>query len=329
MEKFFESIWYSRFSLFSFALLPFSILFYILIKIRLYLYDCNFLHKYISGKHSIVVGNITVGGSGKTPFVIWLARYLSDMGFKVGIVSSGYKAKLKTPVLVNEKSKPDLVGDEAVMIAKQTNCEIVSCGNRVDATKLLLYKKPIDVIIHDDGLQHYKLARDYEIALINNHKLFGNSFLLPAGPLREPRSRLNNVDIIAYTNTTDDKKFSIRSINKTVINLSTNQSKNIKDFSSQTIHLVSGIASLEAIIEVLDSYMITYNIHKYDDHHTYDGSEVCFDDDHPVFITYKDYVKLIEIKNNNIWVLDHYVEPNKLFINKINKDLSIILNYEN
>ena len=329
MEKFFESIWYSRFSLFSFALLPFSILFYILIKIRLYLYDCNFLHKYISGKPSIVVGNITVGGSGKTPFVIWLARYLSDMGFKVGIVSSGYKAKLKTPVLVNEKSKPDLVGDEAVMIAKQTNCETVSCGNRVDATKLLLNKKPIDVIIHDDGLQHYKLARDYEIALINNHKLFGNSFLLPAGPLREPRSRLNNVDIIAYTNTTDDKKFSIRSINKTVINLSTNQSKNIKDFSSQTIHLVSGIASLEAIIEVLDSYLITYNIHKYDDHHTYDGSEVCFDDDHPVFITYKDYVKLIEIKNNNIWLLDHYVEPNKLFINKINKDLSIILNYEN
>ena len=75
--------------------------------------------------------------------------------------------------------------------------------------------------------------------------------------------------------------------------------------------------------------MITYIIHEYDDHHVYDGSEVCFDDDHAIFITYKDYVKLIEIKNNNIWVLDHYVEPNKLFINKINKDLNVILNYEN
>ena len=329
MEKFFEIIWYSKFSLFYFILLPFSILFYVLIKIRLYLYDYGFLHKYISGKPSIIVGNITVGGSGKTPFVIWLAKYLSDMGLKVGVVSSGYKAILKTPVLVNEKSNPNLVGDEAVLIAKQTKSEIVSCGNRVDATKLLLNKKTIDVIIHDDGLQHYKLARDYEIALINDHKLFGNSFLLPAGPLREPKSRLNNVDIVAYTNSTDDKKFSIRSINKTVINLVTNESKNIKDFSSQTIHLVSGIASLETITEALDLYMITYIIHEYDDHHVYDGSEVCFDDDHTIFITYKDYVKLIEIKNNNIWVLDHYVEPNKLFINKINKDLNVILNYEN
>ena len=329
MEKFFESIWYSKFSLFSFILLPFSMLFYVLIKIRLYLYNYNFLHKYISGKPSIIVGNITVGGSGKTPLVIWLAKYLSDMGLKVGVVSSGYKAMLKTPVLVNEKSNPNLVGDEAVLIAKQTKSEIVSCGNRVDATKLLLNKKTIDIIIHDDGLQHYKLSRDYEIVLINDHKLFGNSFLLPAGPLREPRSRLNNADIVAYTNSTDDKKFSIRSINKNVINLVTNQSKNIKDFSSQTIHLVSGIASLETITKALDLYMITYIIHEYDDHHVYDGSEVCFDDDHTVFITYKDYVKLIEIKNNNIWVLDHYVEPNKLFINKINKDLSVILNYEN
>ena len=329
MEKIFESIWYSKFSLFSFALLPFSILFYVLIKVRLYLYDYDLLHKYTSGKPSIIVGNLTVGGSGKTPFVIWLAKYLSAMGLKVGVVSSGYKAMLKTPVLVNEKSNPNLVGDEAVLIAKQTNSEIVSCGNRVDATKLLLNKKAIDVIIHDDGLQHYKLARDYEIALINDHKLFGNSFLLPAGPLREPKSRLNNVDIVAYTNSTNDKKFSIRSVNKTVINLVTNQSKNLKDFSSQKIHLVSGIASLENITKALDLYMINYTIHKYDDHHAFDGSEVCFDDDHPIFITDKDYVKLIEIKNNSIWVLDHYVEPNKLFINKINKDLSVILNYEN
>ena len=107
MEKFFESIWYSRFSLFSFILLPFSILFYVLIKIRLYLYDYNFLHKYTSGKPSIIVGNITVGGSGKTPLVIWLAKYLSGMGLKVGVVSSGYKAMIKTPVLVNEKSNPN------------------------------------------------------------------------------------------------------------------------------------------------------------------------------------------------------------------------------
>ena len=98
MEKFFESIWYSKFSLFSFILLPFSLLFYVLIKVRLWLYDNNFINTYISGKPSIVVGNITVGGSGKTPLVIWLAKYLSNKGLKVGIISSGYKAKFKTPV---------------------------------------------------------------------------------------------------------------------------------------------------------------------------------------------------------------------------------------
>lgn len=329
MEKFFESIWYSKFSLFSFILLPFSLLFYVLIKVRLWLYDNNFINTYKSGKPSIVVGNITVGGSGKTPLVIWLAKYLSNKGLKVGIISSGYKAKFKSPVFVNSKSNPHFVGDEAVLIAKQTHSEIVSCGNRVEATRLLLDKSLIDVIIHDDGLQHYKLDRDYEIALINNDKLFGNNLLLPAGPLREPKSRLNNVNIVAYTNTIDETKFSIRSINKSVINLTSGRSKNIKDFVSKKIHLVSGVASLETIIKVLDTNNIRYIIHKYNDHHIFDGSEVCFDDNTPVFITYKDYVKLVEIKNNNIWVLDHYIEPNKLFINKITKDLSVILNYEN
>lgn len=325
MEQFLEKVWYSKFNIFSLILLPFSLLYFLVTKSKLYLYEHQFLKRYKSTVPTVIIGNITAGGTGKTPFVIWLANHLLNKGKKVGIISSGYKASLEIPTLVTGSSNPSLVGDEAVLIAKKTNCEVVSCGNRVEATKFITKTRFFDILIHDDGMQHYKLARDYEVVLINNKKLFGNGLLLPAGPLRELKSKLDTVDIVAYTNN-NTKPYSISSISNFVVNLVSNESKNIIDFSNNKVHLVSGIASIDSIIENLEHNKIQYVSHKYDDHYEFNGSEVIFDDNYPVFITEKDCVKLSGINNKNIWVIDHKIELSELLIKKLDNDLSNLLN---
>ena len=326
MNKFFEQIWRSSFNVYSLVLFPFSLIFFIIIKIRRTLYKYGILVKYKSSTPLIIIGNITIGGTGKTPFVIWLANHLANKGLKVGVISSGYKSTSKTPEIVNKNSNANQVGDEAVLIAKHTDSIVVSGGSRVDATKLLTSISINDIILHDDGLQHYKLERDYEIILVNSKNLFGNGLLLPAGPLREPKSRLEDADIVAYTNDNNESTYSIASVSNSVVNSVSKESKNIEDFTSKKIHLVTGIASMEMIIENLISYKIQCIPHKYDDHHIYDGSEVIFDDNHPVFITQKDYVKLSDINNKNIWIIDHKVKPNELLITKLNSDLNHLLN---
>ena len=326
MNKFFEQIWRSSFNVYSLVLFPFSLIFFIIIKIRRTLYKYGILVKYKSPTPLIIIGNITIGGTGKTPFVIWLANHLANKGLKVGVISSGYKSTSKTPEIVNKNSNANQVGDEAVLIAKHTDSIVVSGGSRVDATKLLMSIRINDIILHDDGLQHYKLERDYEIILVNSKNPFGNGLLLPAGPLREPKSRLEDADIVAYTNDNNESTYSIASVSNSVINSVSKESKNIEDFTSKKIHLVTGIASMEMIIENLISYKIQCIPHKYNDHHIYDGSEVIFDDNHPVFITQKDYVKLSDINNKNIWIIDHKVKPNELLITKLNSDLNHLLN---
>jgi tetraacyldisaccharide 4'-kinase len=326
MNKFFEQIWHSSFNVYSLFLFPFSLIFFIIIKIRRTLYKYRILAKYKSPIPLIIIGNITIGGTGKTPFVIWLANHLASKGLKVGVISSGYKSTSKTPEIVNKNSSANQVGDEAVLIAKHTDSIVVSGGSRVDATKLLTSISINDIILHDDGLQHYKLERDYEIILVNSKNPFGNGLLLPAGPLREPKSRLEDTDIVAFTNNSNESGYSIASVSNSVVNSVSKESKNIEDFTSKKIHLVTGIASMEMIIENLISYKIQCIPHKYDDHHIYNGSEVIFDDNHPVFITQKDYVKLSNINNKNIWIIDHKVKPNELLITKLNSDLNHLLN---
>ena len=237
MNKFFEQIWYSSFNVYSLVLFPFSLIFLIIIKIRRTLYKYGILVKYKSPTPLIIIGNITIGGTGKTPFVIWLANHLANKGLKVGVISSGYKSTSKTPEIVNKNSNANQVGDEAVLIAKHTDSIVVSGGSRVDATKLLTSISINDIILHDDGLQHYKIERDYEIILINSKNLFGNGLLLPAGPLRESKSRLEDADIVAYTNDNNESTYSIASISNSVVNSVSEESKNIEDFTLMKIQL--------------------------------------------------------------------------------------------
>ncbi|MEQ8953797.1 MAG: tetraacyldisaccharide 4'-kinase, partial [Gammaproteobacteria bacterium] len=145
----------------------------------------------------IIVGNITLGGTGKTPLLIQLAKYLRKQGFKPGVVSRGYGAKTTTfPLQVSAKTTTESAGDEAVLIARESACPVVIDPDRTAALDYLLQHHEVDVVLSDDGLQHYKLYRDLEIAVVDGQRLFGNELCLPAGPLREPLSRLQEVDCI-------------------------------------------------------------------------------------------------------------------------------------
>ena len=212
----------------------------------------------------------------------------------MGVISSGYRGSSKKPIIVDDESMPLVVGDEAILLSQKTSAKIVSCGNRVEATKFLLARFEVNVIIHDDGIQHYALDRDYEIILIDNSKLFGNSFLLPAGPLRELKSRISRANISILMNHESNSVYAACSINKGIQNSITKEIKKFDQFKNKKVHLVAGIASIDNITFALDSHGVDYIVHKYEDHYQFSGNEFDAFDNNPIFLTSKDYVKLSE-----------------------------------
>ena len=324
MNKFFNKIWYSKINLFSLMLLPLTIFYYLITIIRKVFYKIGVFKTNYFNTPIIVIGNLTVGGTGKTPLCIWLCKYLQNSGIKVGVVSGGYKASSKEPMIVNSESDSFVVGDEACLIYNETSANVVSGGNRVRATELLEKTFKNDIIIHDDGLQHFALDRFLEILLIDNNKMFGNSLLLPSGPLRESKSIFNNVDILVIINSENVNVPSIKNSNDSVINSATSKEMTFRSFKNKTIHLVTGIASVNTIIKNLKENNILFNMHDYPDHYRFTGEELNFNDNKPIFITSKDYVKLKKIRNKNLWVINHKINPNDKFKSKLNNKLKEI-----
>ncbi|MGD9153007.1 MAG: tetraacyldisaccharide 4'-kinase [Gammaproteobacteria bacterium] len=306
-------IWY-RHSILSYLLLPLSWLFWLIIIIRRWLYQkkiktiCHF------PVPIIIVGNITVGGTGKTPFVIWLANLLVQQGFRPGIVSRGYKAQnLREPRLITSTSKVTESGDEPLIIARHTNCPIAIAPNRCKAVKLLIEQYNCDIIISDDGLQHYALARDIEIAIVDGQHKFGNGFLLPAGPLREPISRLKSVSFIIY-NTID------MHLRPAVMLAAVNDSKqhlNIKEILDQTIHAVAGIGNPQRFFATLRNLGLQIIEHPFPDHHNFKPKDIDFGQDTLVIMTEKDAVKCAQFSDQRHWFLPVNAELEQDFTNNL------------
>ena len=191
-----DHYWYTR-SPWLLLLTPLSLLFRVVVGARRLAYRVGIKRSTRVSLPVIVVGNITVGGTGKTPLVVWLAGYLREKGHAPGIVSRGYGGTASHwPQQVRADSDPAVVGDEAVLLAATTGCPMAVAPDRVAAAQALVDQGGCDVIISDDGLQHYALQRDIEIAVIDGVRRFGSGFLLPAGPLREPLKRLQQVDLV-------------------------------------------------------------------------------------------------------------------------------------
>jgi len=252
----------------------------------------------------VIVGNISVGGVGKTPMVIWLVNQLQSQGLKVGVVSRGYGGKREhEPLLVIPQTSAKASGDEALLIAKHTNAPVFVGKNRVKAAKKLLLDYRVDIIIADDGLQHYALNRDLEIVLIDAIYGLGNKKLLPAGPLREQTSRLNSVDMVIYKGKKQGSHyFQYEPLMVYALGDIKNQ-KSIESFRSQHINAIAGIAHPDSFFSMLSNQGLAVVKNPLDDHEILTEDHFKFDNDDPVFITEKDAVKCQDLKLNNVWVV--------------------------
>ena len=328
--KFIENIWYKSFwsltGVIVILMSPLSILYLFAIKLHDLLYKMKILRVLILKTPVLIVGNLTVGGTGKTPFCIWLSNYLEKLQIKVGIVASGYKSNGSSPKVVDKSSSPLEVGDEAIELASMTNAIVVSSDNRAKSSLFLENNFDLDLIIHDDGLQNKKISRDVEILLINDNSKYGNGFLLPAGPLRElPDKRIQNSNLIVHSkcrehqyniyNSKNIPAFMVE--NKIVTNSISKESRQINSF--ERIHLVCGISSTKIIEENIRTLNVEYILHKYSDHYSFKGNEILFDDNLPVFVTMKDYVKLEPYKTNNLWIIKNNLIVNQSIENTIKK----------
>ncbi len=246
----------------------------------------------------LVVGGISIGGSGKTPLTLWLAAWLKARGKRPGIVARGYGGQaLRQPLLVpNTDADPRRYGDEPVLLARRSGCPVAVCGQRPLAVQALLAAESVDVIISDDGLQHHALARDVEVAVLDGQAGVGNGRLLPAGPLREPLARLREVDWVVVKG-----RASALAPGAALMRLQPDEFINVGDGSRLTpaefashypqVHAVAGIARPEQLGQTLIDLGVSPILHAWRDHHAFNGSEIGFDDA-PVVCTEKDAVKL-------------------------------------
>ncbi|WXU00265.1 MAG: Tetraacyldisaccharide 4'-kinase [Catillopecten margaritatus gill symbiont] len=294
----------------NYLLLPLSAIFYMLSLIRKGLYRIGLLPTRHFNIPVIVVGNITVGGSGKTPIVIALVEYFKTKNKKVGVVSRGYGGNYrgKNSIILDEKSCVEVVGDEPVLIYWQTGVAVAVNKNRAQAVQDIMAEHGVDIIISDDGLQHYGMGRAVEICVENG---FGNGFFLPAGPLRESKNRLKSVDFV------------VQSVLKPImfINLKTQEQQPLDYFKGKICHGVAGIGKPSKFFTALSDLGVDLIQHPFKDHHPFTQQELNFKDAHPIIMTAKDCVKCRQFATDEMWYLQVEAELSEDFLNKLDEKL--------
>jgi tetraacyldisaccharide 4'-kinase len=287
-----------------FLLVPVSWLFGLLVFGRQKLYQQGFLKSFALPVPVIVVGNINVGGSGKTPVVIWLIEQLSAHGFKPAVISRGYGGTSILPAAVNANSAPNVMGDEPVLIANRTQCPVWVGADRVAVGRALLQVNPsCNVIISDDGLQHYRLQRLIEIAVVTED--IAEASLLPAGSLREPIARLETVDAIICNRKKFIKNSYLMSLQgEQFYNLANPSIKaNAVDFKRKTIKAMAGIGKPEQFFAHLQGLGLSFASVSFDDHHAFTQADINNIDSDVLMMTEKDAVKCKQFAKPHHWVL--------------------------
>lgn len=249
----------------------------------------------------IIVGNISVGGSGKTPLVLWLAQQLQQQGWRPGIISRGYGGKAANyPLTVTAETPASESGDEPKLLALRSGCPIVVAPDRVAAGRQLLAEFDCNIIISDDGLQHYRLARDLELVVVDARRSFGNGFCLPAGPLREPVSRLQKVDFVIWHG--DSRQpWTMQLTLKDAVNLTDQRHQPLTHWQNQTVHAVAGIGDPPRFFDQLRAAGLNVIEHAFADHHVFTAADLHFADKLPVLMTEKDAVKCQVFTRENCW----------------------------
>jgi tetraacyldisaccharide 4'-kinase len=308
--------WY-RLSPLHLLLYPISLVFRMLAALRRFLYRSGIFASVKLPVPAVIIGNISVGGTGKTPLTLWLAQQLIDNGWHPGIVSRGYTKNGKQrngPRHVSAEDAADAVGDEPLLMAQRALCPVWIGRDRPAAAQALLAAHPeCDIILSDDGLQHYRLQRDAEIVVVDGTRRFGNGLLLPAGPLREPVSRLRKVDaVVVNGGETHGDEFAMRLAGTNFYNLlNPERIVTAAEFANQRLHAIAGIGHPQRFFAYLQHLELNAQQHPFPDHHRYSAPDIAFDDADAILMTEKDAVKCTAFATERCWVLrvDAQISP--------------------
>jgi tetraacyldisaccharide 4'-kinase len=300
-----------------------SIAFRAAVFLRRQLYRLRLLPSARADVPVIVIGNLVVGGSGKTPLALWTAVHLLRAGWSPGIVSRGYGASVVAPREVTLTSEASEVGDEPILLARRSGCPVWVGPDRASVIAALRAKHPdVDVIVLDDGLQHYRLRRDLEIAVVDARG-FGNGFLLPAGPLREPVSRLRSVGAVVAHGADKARLaalapgvpvFDMRLEGETLHRMTDARDRRpLKALAGRQVHAIAAIGNPNRFFLQLARAGAKLRLHPFPDHHPLRAEDLDFGDILPVVMTEKDAVKLRSVAQPNWWVLPVQAAPDHAF----------------
>lgn len=320
MWKKIDRIWYGH-SVWRFILWPISMLFRCIVTVRRLCYRYQFLRSAQLPVPVIVVGNISVGGTGKTPFCVTLCQYLQQTGWQPGLVSRGYGGKAVVwPQTVTPQSDPELVGDEPVLLAQRTGCPMVVAPDRVAAAKQLLQESGCNIIISDDGLQHYALNRDVEIVMQDAQREWGNGLCLPAGPLREPLARLKSVDIVVRTGLDMTLRPQlIRSV------LHPAQLAQVAAFSDQRVVAMAGIGNPQRFFNTLSAMGLLFGQSVWPDHHFFSAADIASIEGDVILMTEKDAVKCRSIADSRCYYVPVEGVLNQAILQQLDQIISLRL----
>jgi tetraacyldisaccharide 4'-kinase len=301
VQTWLNRIWYDRAAP-PWWMLPLSLIYGAVAGSRRYLYAKHLRKSTRVSSPVVVVGNLSAGGTGKTPLVCWLVAHLAELGYKPGVVTRGYGGSSGNVRLVNPSDDPNVVGDESILLARRTGVPVAVGRNRTAASQLLV-NAGCDVVVSDDGLQHYALARDCEIVVIDGDRRFGNGWLLPAGPLRETPARMADADAIVVNGGRAllDGALSMRLEAKSALHLLGDEAKPLDEFAGRSVHAVAGIGNPERFFNMLRSHGIEVLGHPLPDHARLQITDIFFNDERPVLMTEKDAVKCGAIAGAQHW----------------------------
>jgi len=292
--------------LYAWLMMPLSLLYCLVMILRREAYGSGLLKGRRVGKPVIVIGNLSVGGTGKTPLVIWLANELAKKGLRPAVISRGYGGRAKEfPLLVNTESHAAISGDEPAMIARSLGCPVVIDPDRVAAANWLVERNLCDVIISDDGLQHLALGRELEIAVLTSDKIAGNGLCLPAGPLRENKSRLKTIDLVISR----EKKSELTNYTMELHPGECSRLDNpamrlpLSAFWKGPVHAIAGIGNPDSFFSSLRTAGLEVIPHPFPDHYDYTQADISFSDGLPVLMTEKDAIKCYDFATRNHWAV--------------------------
>jgi tetraacyldisaccharide 4'-kinase len=310
VEQWLTGLWYRERAQLP-LLQPFASLYGAALALRRRAYAAGWLRSEDAGRPVVVVGNLTVGGTGKTPLTAWLARELSTQGLRVGIVARGYGSRHGgSPRRVDAASQWREVGDEPLILARASGCPVMVGNDRVAAARALAGS--VDVIVADDGLQHLRLARNCQIVVIDGARGFGNGRLLPAGPLREPLTRLGQADAVVVNGRAEHATLSAAPATRAALAMTLVPREVVRldgrappcplaAFRGQRVHAVAGIGNPARFFAELRAHGLEVIAHPFPDHHPLRAAELAFADGLPVLMTEKDAVKCPPLGDPRLW----------------------------